>query len=557
MANQLTRLDEHLHLIDETLASLARRVQALEANAPLQRAAPEEMGPAIRAIAPASRRELSVLPALFGRTSLALGGAFLLRALTEAGHLPRATGLLIGLVYALAWLVAADRARGISASSYGVTTLAIGLPMVWEAVLGFQTLSGALGAAALGVVIGATIAVAWHRGLQALGAVAVLGGLTVPLVLMARLGDFAPFAILLLGLGALTLAPAFHRGWMGQAIAVAVVVDLMMAFAMLRALGGHPPVPIVQLLWLQAAFTTIYFSAFLARSVRPQEPLGGFAFWQAGATIAFGLGGAIAVSAGLPGVRLGIGILSAAGAVLIYGLGLNPSVRRHSSQSGSRFFTSLGLVLAIVAGSLFTPTASWPLALAGAAVVLMWIGGQLRLPDLAAQGVIVLIGGGMLSGVHSWVTETWTTSGGQVSSGSLSIWLTVASSAACFALLRRCAHSRALAAARAVIGAFVLVGLGTALLAAILPAVDLRATDNLIPTLRTAVLAGLAMTAAWTTRTWLAELRWLTYPLLAAGGVKLIVQDFRQSPPTWLFVALTIYGVALIVAPRALDRSRR
>ena len=46
------------------------------------------------------------------------------------------------------------------------------------------------------------------------------------------------------------------------------------------------------------------------------------------------------------------------------------------------------------------------------------------------------------------------------------------------------------------------------------------------------------------------ELRWLLYPLLIGGGLKLLVEDLPHSRPATLFIALALYGGALILAPR-------
>jgi len=45
-------------------------------------------------------------------------------------------------------------------------------------------------------------------------------------------------------------------------------------------------------------------------------------------------------------------------------------------------------------------------------------------------------------------------------------------------------------------------------------------------------------------------------PLLVVVGLKMVAQDFKYSRPATLFIALALYGVALIVAPR-LRRSGR
>jgi hypothetical protein len=46
------------------------------------------------------------------------------------------------------------------------------------------------------------------------------------------------------------------------------------------------------------------------------------------------------------------------------------------------------------------------------------------------------------------------------------------------------------------------------------------------------------------------EWGWLVYPLLVGIGLKLVTQDFKDSRPATLFIALAIYGAALIVTPR-------
>ena len=48
---------------------------------------------------------------------------------------------------------------------------------------------------------------------------------------------------------------------------------------------------------------------------------------------------------------------------------------------------------------------------------------------------------------------------------------------------------------------------------------------------------------------------YLLYPLLAWGAVKLVIEDFSSSAPALLFVALALYGAALIVGPRMARKS--
>jgi hypothetical protein len=87
------------------------------------------------------------------------------------------------------------------------------------------------------------------------------------------------------------------------------------------------------------------------------------------------------------------------------------------------------------------------------------------------------------------------------------------------------------------------------------PGVDADAAA--VATLRSAVLAGLALACAWAKgRCARAELGWMAQAFLVLAGAKLLFEDLRQGRPATLFLSLTLLGGALLAAPR-LMRSRR
>jgi hypothetical protein len=80
---------------------------------------------------------------------------------------------------------------------------------------------------------------------------------------------------------------------------------------------------------------------------------------------------------------------------------------------------------------------------------------------------------------------------------------------------------------------------------------------GVLATVRTGVLAAATLLVAWgTRRDRFREWAWLVYPLLVLVGLKMVAQDFKYSRPSTLFIALALYGTALIVAPR-LRRGRQ
>ena len=74
---------------------------------------------------------------------------------------------------------------------------------------------------------------------------------------------------------------------------------------------------------------------------------------------------------------------------------------------------------------------------------------------------------------------------------------------------------------------------------------------GVLATVRTALLSGLAVLAAWLHRPGaFSSIGTLAYPLLAVIGIKLALTDLRVSTAATLFVALACYGAALVIVPR-------
>src|SRR5207248_2030238 len=121
----------------------------------------------------------SGLVASLGQLLVGIGGAYLLRAITEAHWLPERAGTLAGLAYAGVWLIASLRiatARRLAAMVAVLTSLVIVVPLIWEATFRFHTLSHWEAAAALAVIVVLGQSAGWRRDDAAIAAVTSLAG---------------------------------------------------------------------------------------------------------------------------------------------------------------------------------------------------------------------------------------------------------------------------------------------------------------------------------------------------------------------------------------------
>ena len=116
---------------------------------------------------PNDRIPATVVLSFIGRSLVVLGGAFLLRWLTQSGILPQIVGSVIGFFYALLWLVIADitagRGHRSSAVFHGVTSSFIAFPLLIEATTKFHYLTPVFSAALLLAFIVLGLVVAGRR----------------------------------------------------------------------------------------------------------------------------------------------------------------------------------------------------------------------------------------------------------------------------------------------------------------------------------------------------------------------------------------------------------
>jgi hypothetical protein len=502
---------------------------------------------------------------LVGRTLMVFGGAYLLRALTEAAAWPAGLGVAVGFAYAATWLAATERAarrgRWLSAEFHGGTAVTIALPLLWEAVTRFQLMDATGASLALTAISLATLAVAVRTRLQTVAWLTVVGAIASSLALTAATGIVLPFTVADIALGIVTLWIGYTVDWIWLRWPVAFTADvavIALGVGVTTRTASSSPAAIVavQLLLLGAYVTSVAIRTLVrGRAVIPFEAV------QSTVALIIGFGGAIEVArtTGIGGgLLVSIGIACGLGC---YGVALAFIARRQGIRRNFHFYTSMALVLILAGSALGVPyPAIWWAALA---VVAAWAAGT-----RVGHDTQVFATGGLTLTVHAMtylVAAAFASGLTTAAFGALvgppitqppvlpQPLVVFLAGCLCWAILARAEtpsdHARL---PRAVVATLV-AGAGAAWLAAL--GMSGATTPGTAATIRTVALAATALALAGVGRTpRVREAAWLVYPLLGAVGVKVLVEDVPTSSAATLFVALAVYGGALIVAPRLVRR---
>ncbi len=507
------------------------------------------------------------LPGL-GRMMLVLAGAYLLRALTEAGALAATLGVTAGVAYALSAVWLTDRlARAgnrTGASLLGTASALVAYPLLWETATR-QQLPTAAAALCLALVTSLGLAAASRHRLTELGWLYVLGALVTATGLAWQSPSPALFGIEVVFLGAATAWFAYGRGWWGPrwpvAAAANALVLLLVALAIRQGepLAGRPRPAHGPALALALLLPATYLATFCSQLLRRRRAAGPFEILQSLGCILAGVAGAALVlhADGRPLAPLGA-------VVLLLGLAAQAAAfgvvqRRRDGDWSLFYFAGLGLLLMMAGTALVLPP-SWLAYVWGAlGIAAAAAGGRRDQWILRLHSVAYLAGAAVAAGLAGSALRAlvWPapTAGGRPGTAALTVWLLAILG---YALLTATRHRRApaawerlprfLVAMIAIGGAAALVVLG---LEGWLARWGLGSQAAVLAAVRSFVLAAAAVaTAAASRRVRLRELGWFVGPALVLGGIKLLAEDVRHGTPASLFFGFACFGIALIVAPR-------
>jgi hypothetical protein len=595
MDDRLDRLEQSVADLTRALRQIERRLGVLEARAgiseaPALLAASNEAG----LVATSQADAVSIL-SLVGRTFVVLGGAYLLRALTDGGTLPRAGGSLLGFAYGVAWLVMAWRAAGtrraVSAAFHGAAAALIAFPLLWEATVRFNLLTQDSAALAMGAVTLLGLTVAWHRRTQSLAWIITSAGLLTAVVFMAAgtaagpaeavpaapaagaaaaavaeaAGESAaPMAFYLAFLGVVTLWLGYVLDWVFLRWPVAVVADLTVVVMVLTATQAWHRDQAGAVMALQTVLFAGYLVSFATRTLWRSREVVPFEVVQTVALLIVGFGGAVylTLTTGSSATALGVaGLLFGAGS---YGVAFAFVDWRRGGWKNFVFYASLGVVFILAGTALTVDATSQALVWSGLAVVSALAGRRQGTITLSSHAVIYAVAATITSGLLPHASDGFLAAAGRPWAPLLPAAVSALFAAALVSTIRLPLSAGVRGGwwrLPKIAGVFVfLVTFGGTVIALVVPWVTGQpgagADPAVVAVVRTVVLGVSALVLGWFGRGLFPEGRWLMYVVLVIGALKLVIEDFPAGRPSTLFLALAVYGGALILGPRLVGRAR-
>lgn len=575
--------DDRIQRLERTVDELAQRVQALEnqiVDALQGRPSPLAGGiPDTRSAEPADASSTEIETgggsalSYVGRTLLVLGGGFLIRAATESGALPEATGAFLGFLYGLGFLLLAYRAaRGtagiLSARFHGLGSSLIVFPLIWEATVQKGYLSVPGGTASLAVAVALALGVAWRRRLRMLAWLFSSVGAAMAFALAWSTHWWLPLMFLCLAICWTTLLLLYIKGWGGMATVGGIFADaIVLLLGSLYLLRPDSPyldgLGLGGLLFCALLLIVAYLGSFVFRTLVRQLEIHPLEILQSVAVLVIGVGLVVLLGQRHPMLLKLLGWISLVAAGASYAVSFVFIDRQKARRRNFIYYTSIALALMMVMAATLTAgnLRTWLLLLAAALTA--GIGVRRQRVTLLLHATLFATAASLSSGLLGLAFDAFT--------GSVAVldFVGTIPVLAVLLLLGTCswvqiqAHQDTwgpLVRAPKILCLALLVVGGSGVLAAALESLIAggQGTDGAwAASIRTGVLAVFGvLTAALASRPRFREALWMVYPVLVLAGFELVFGDFRHGRPVTMFVSLALYGGALILAPRLLKRAR-
>jgi Predicted membrane protein (DUF2339) len=267
MNDPLSDVESRVRDLEQSLRGMELRIARIEDHLVL---APAAVEPHVLA-RPSNTYDFVAVLSNIGRTFVALGGAYLLRALTDSGILPQRAGIAVGLAYAVAWLIAADRAgaagRVVSSAFHGFVAALIAFPLLWEAVTRFKLVDPEWSAVLLGLVTALALTVAVRQRLQVLAWITILAALPTTIALISATEALLPFALFAIVLGVATLWLGYSLEWVWLRWPAALVANVTVIALIARVSSRSWPDRPTYVIAVQLFLLTGYLLSIVVRTL--------------------------------------------------------------------------------------------------------------------------------------------------------------------------------------------------------------------------------------------------------------------------------------------------
>jgi hypothetical protein len=468
---------------------------------------------------------------MVGFALLGIAGAYLLRALTELGTIPRGVGVAAGICYAAFWLWLAARTsaeRRFAAAVRASTSVLIFAPLIWESVVRFKALSAWTAAAIVFAFCVASEAISWRKNLKVIAAVAPAACAVLAVLLLIGTYALAPFTLALLAIAAAVEFAAVQNHatearWMVAACVDSAVLALTMLMGRPGGLPeGYAPVSIYLAVTMQGLLLVVYATSAMWRSLWRARVFTMAEIGQTAAAFLLGAGGIALIT----GRAFPVGMFALASGTSCYVF-----ATRLATGRNMRAYATFGLLL--------VASAMW-LMMSGIALIGAW----------SALAVIASIwNSGESGGAHTAVFLWLALMVSRVAERSAEVFFGGGASfpAAPAAIILVAAALSYLAVRRRIPALFIaagLAGVAAGQLAGVLR----------FPCSGTIVLTAVALVLAWVGVRWhRKELVWLMYPFMVLAGFRIVMRDLPSATTMDLVIPLLLFGAALILLPRILQ----
>lgn len=569
LEKEIEELSERLRRVEDKVFSGADEVSGhpsvsrqIEDRDPVAPSAPGEGIPA------------TVILSYIGRSLIVLGGAFLLRWLTQSGILPQKIGSVVGMVYALLWIAMADikagRGKRYSAVFHGVTGALIALPLLVEATTKFHYLTATMSAILLPAFIILGLVVAGRRSLRSLAWIVTLPAIPLAFLLARQTGTTTPFLISLLILGFVTLWLGYLRHWHVLATLVAGAVNIGMARMVIELVMKSNRIPAAQhmsqweALSLLSGLIALYFGSYCFRVFKRKRTITKLEIGQTLTVVLIGLGGALMVINANGSSMLPLGIICLVLSIASYTAAYGLLPRRDPNRRNFLFYTLLALAMVLLGCEVSLERSTAAIVFTAIALIAGILANRISSPILFLHGAAYLMAAILRSGLLEATFHGFAGSSAQIGE-----WISVP---VLFALVLTTLYPRfprpqgrsidLYLGRRSVdifrfVAVFAWGGFLVSLFVQLSPqGEDTETYRRFLACSRTGVLALSATLLAWySQRKRLRNLAWLVYAILLVGAIKILFEDIQVGGAATLFLSFGMYGGTLILAPRLLHRT--